>query len=80
MEAARKTRTQSRPSMIHLEPAEVLSVLRTAMIPWLLATRRLVSHFRTQLFWETVGYSKRELFPVLPPLELLVASDIHGLP
>ena len=30
MEAARKTRTQSRPSMIHLEPAEVLSVLRTA--------------------------------------------------
>src|SRR6266566_264066 len=30
MEAARKIRRQSRPSMIHLEPAEVLSVLREA--------------------------------------------------
>src|SRR5437016_3164700 len=30
MEAARKTRRQSRPSMIHLDPAEVLSVLRAA--------------------------------------------------
>src|SRR5438445_8418945 len=30
MEAARKTRRQSRPSMIHLDPAEVLSVLRVA--------------------------------------------------
>jgi integrase len=32
MEAARKTNTQARTSMIHLEPAEVLSVLRMARV------------------------------------------------